>query len=64
MESIARLAQSIRALAQQRDKEKVRVGLLEYAPLLKAMADTGYLPEEDGFGMWVMEKKLDSAIVG
>ncbi len=57
-ESITQLARSIRSLAQQRGKENVRVGVLEYDPLLKAMSDAGYLREEDGFGMWVMEKKL------
>lgn len=62
--SIVQLARSIRSLAHQRGKEKVRVGLLGYDPLLKAMSDAGYLPEEDGFGMWVMELKLNSPIVG
>ncbi len=56
--AITQLAQSIRSLARQRGKEKVRAGLLEYDPLLKAVSNAGYLPEEDSFGMWVMEKKF------
>jgi GNAT superfamily N-acetyltransferase len=57
-DSIARLASSIRSLAHQRNREGVRVGVLKYAPLLKAVSAAGYLPEENSSGMWVMEKKL------
>jgi GNAT superfamily N-acetyltransferase len=64
VDSIAQLANSIRVLAHQCGREGVRVGVLNYDPLLKAVSTAGYLAEKDSAGMWVLEKKLDSAIVG
>lgn len=57
VDSMIQLVTSIRSLAHERNREGVRVGVLNYDPLLKAVLAAGYLPEKDS-SMWVMEKKL------
>jgi GNAT superfamily N-acetyltransferase len=62
-DAIVQLARSIRELAHQRGKEKVSLSVIDYEPLLNVITQAGYQPHEKGFGMWVMEKMLNSEIV-
>ena len=57
-EAITRLALGLRALAGARQKQRLRIGVVDYPPLLEAITQAGFQPDEDHFQLWVMELEL------
>ncbi len=60
MSAVTELARRMRALAAIRHCVEVGAGISDYAPLVRAIVDAGYVMNPEGFSLWVLELKLAS----
>jgi hypothetical protein len=58
LRAVAELARRMRALAAARQRAEVSAGISDYAPLVRAVGEAGYVLNPDRFSLWVLELKL------